>query len=110
MKILRRNLSEEIVKIHKERIDLPGATIPFFKYREDGLTYFEFNTVRSDPPIPMVNAIRGLELLIEYSDRLVMYNMQEPIGLYPKISDKFEWDVVVLENSDVQITFRRKIE
>ncbi|RLA72948.1 MAG: hypothetical protein DRG24_01595 [Epsilonproteobacteria bacterium] len=108
MNILRKKDSEKIPKIPKERIDLPGATLPFFKYEEEGLTCFEFNSTKSDPPIPMVNAMRGLELIKRPEDRLVMQNMQEPMGLYPKIAETFEWEVTVLENSDMQIVFKLK--
>ncbi len=105
---MRKKDPEAIPEIPKKRIDLPGATIPFFKYEEEGLTCFEFNTTKSDPPIPMVNAMRGLELIKGAEDRLVMINMQEPIGLYPRIADEFEWEVTVLENGDMQIVFRLK--
>ena len=111
MRILRKkkiDLDETELVIKKERIDLPGAPLPFFKYYEDDLTCYEFNAVMSDPPIPMVNALRGLELLKNPDDRLLMYNMQEPIVLYPRIADKYAWEVTVLENSDVLIVFRLK--
>ncbi len=108
MNLMRKKPSEEIPEIPKERIDLPGATLPFFKYEENDLTYFEFNASKSDLPIPMVNAMRGLELIKEPEDRLLMINMQEPVGLYPRIANEFEWDVTVLENGDMQIVFKLK--
>ncbi len=99
---------EEIDLPVKKRIDLPGATLPFYKYIEEGITCFEFDSTRSDPPIPMVNAMRGLGLLKDTNDRLVMINMQEPTALYPRIADEFSWDITVLENGDMRIEFRMK--
>ena len=89
----------------KEQIEVTGATLPFFKYEEDGNVYFEFDSSESEPPIPMVNALRGLELLETANDRLRMINMQEPTGLYPSIAGRYGWSTEVLEDGNVSVLF-----
>ena len=92
----------------KTVIDVVGATVPFTSYEDNGLTFFEFDTSMSGPPAPMVNAMSGLQLLDSAEKRLVMINMQEPKGLFPKIQDDYEWDVEKIENDNVKLTYRLK--
>jgi len=91
--------------VKKEQIDVTGATLPFFRYEENGITYYEFDSSESELPVPMVNALRGLELLKDRNERLKMINMQEPTGLYPSIAERFSWSTEVLEDGNVSILF-----
>ncbi len=85
-----------------------GATVPFETYEQEGLTYYRFDTIETECPEPMMNAMHGLQLLDTMDKRLVMLNMQEPMGLYPRIAADFEWEVETLESGDLRITFKRK--
>lgn len=92
----------------KVLLEVPGASLPFYTYDEDGITYIEFDSSASHPPEPMVNVMRGFELIAGTDRRLVMINAQEPVPLYPRIADSFAWDVEVLDSGDVKIVFTNK--
>ena len=93
--------------MYKQKIETPGATIDFFKYEEDGLTYYEFNATQCSPPEPMVNAVNGLRLLQNENDRLVGIFFHEPTPLYDRIGTGFLYEAIALENGDFKIIFRR---
>jgi hypothetical protein len=82
--------------------------VDFETFEQDGLIYYRFDTIETECPEPMVNAMHGLKLLDSMNKRLVMINMQEPMGLYPRIANDFEWEVEPLDGGDVRITFKRK--
>ena len=88
-----------------EQIEVPGTTVPFFTYTQEGIQFYEFDTSLCQPPEPMVNMMRGLQLLDSKMKRSVMINMQEPTLLYSRLADDFSWEVTVLENGDVKIIF-----
>ena len=67
-----------------EQIQAMGSSVDFFKTIENGLSTYYFDTSKSGPPAPMVNAMAGLQLLDENS-KLVMINHKNPGGLFPKI-------------------------
>ena len=92
----------------RETMNVKGATVPFLTYEEEGVTYYAFDSTQCECPEPMMNAMCGLKLLDDASKRLVMTNMQEPAGLYPRIAEDFEWSVETLESGDVRIVFRLK--
>ncbi len=93
----------------KNLLDVPGATLPFYTYTYEGHTYIEFDARACQPPEPMINAMKGFELIIEGSNkRLVMLNVHEPTPLYPRVADSMVWDVDVLESGDVKIVFRKR--
>ncbi len=92
----------------KKSVTVKGATVPFATYEADGLTYYEFDSTQRECPEPMMNAMCGLKLVDSASKRLVMTNMQEPAGLYPRIAEDFEWSVETLESGDVRIVFKLK--
>lgn len=94
--------------MNKELIIVPMATLDFYKYQENDLTYYEFNATECSPPEPMVNAIHGLGLLKERSERLVGIFFHEPTPLYGKVGDEFSHEAVELESGDFKITFRLK--
>ncbi len=92
----------------REIIDVPGCTIPIYMYMKEGITHYEFDSRGCEPPVPMMNALRVLDLVDEANKRMVMINMQEPTGLYVKLQDYFSWEVTPLEDGDVTIIFQRK--
>ena len=91
--------------MEKKEIIIEGGSLPFFEYKQDGLTYFEFDASESGCPEPMVNAMAGLQLLDNPKKRLIMINGHEPNGLYPRIEGKFTWEAETLENGLSKITF-----
>ncbi len=92
----------------KETIDIAGCNIPIYMYSDENITYYEFDSRACEPPVPMMNALRVLELVDDEFKRMVMINMQEPTGLYVKLQDYFTWEVTPLEHGDVKIVFQRK--
>jgi len=90
-----------------EKIAVMGATVDFFKYNEDGVSTYQFDTSRCGPPDPMVNAMAGLQLLDENS-QLVMINHKAPGGLFPKVEDEFNYEVQNLDNGFVKVIFTKK--
>lgn len=67
-----------------------------------------FDSSQSEPPEPMVNALRGLALLDAPDKRLLMINMQQPTGLFSRIAGEFGWDMRLNDNGDMEILFWRK--
>jgi len=92
----------------KKPLTIPGASLPFVAYEEEGVEYIEFNSTASHPPEPMVNFMKGFELIKGTDKRLVMINAQEPAPLYPRIATDLTWEVEVLESGDVKIVFSNK--
>ncbi len=92
----------------KVLLEVPGASLPFYTYEEEGITYIEFDSSASHPPEPMVNVMIGFELIAGTDKRLVMINAQEPAPLYPRIADSVTWDVEVLDSGDVKIVFTNR--
>ena len=92
---------------HKEEIQVEGATVPVYKYEQDGITYYEFDTSTLGPPEPMVNAMAVLKLLNSPNIRVVMINHKKPMGLFDKIGNKFDYDIEELDGK-FKITFRLK--
>lgn len=87
-------------------LKIKGVTLPFYTYVFEDISYIEFDASACQPPEPMFNVMRGLELIAGSDKRLVMINAYEPTPLYPRIADSVVWDVTVLENGDVKIVFR----
>ena len=92
----------------KVLLEVPGASLPFYTYEEEGITYLEFDSSQSSPPEPMVNVMKGFELIVGTDKRLVMINAQEPAPLYARIADSVTWDVEVLASGDVKIVFTNR--
>jgi hypothetical protein len=96
-----------LLPVDAQKIAVMGATVDFFKYIEDGVSMYQFDTSRCGPPDPMVNAMAGLQLLDENS-KLVMINHKAPGGLFPKVEDEFNYEVQDLENGFVKVIFTKK--
>ncbi|MDD5156925.1 hypothetical protein [Sulfurimonas sp.] len=90
----------------RELIAVPRATLDFYKYEEDGLTFYEYNATKCQPPEPMVNTMVGLSLLNDKNDRLVGIFFHEPFPLYSKIPLTISHEAVELESGDFRITFK----
>ena len=91
--------------MEKKRVEVAFATLDFYKYEKDGLTYYEFDATMSQPPEPMVNTFHGLKMLKSKIDRLVGIYFHEPLPLYEKLGDSFKYEAQELENGDFKITF-----
>ncbi|MDX9814243.1 MAG: hypothetical protein WC144_02885 [Sulfurimonas sp.] len=92
--------------MQKTKIEVPRATLDFYTYEEDGLTYYEYDATGCQPPEPMVNTLNGLSLLKSPTDRLVGKFFHEPIPLYSRIPLNIEHSPKELESGDVLITFK----
>jgi len=92
--------------MEKILIEVPRATLDFYKYEEDGLTYYEFNATQCQPPEPMINAMVGLSLLKSKNDRLVGIFFHEPFPLYDRVPLSISHEAKELESGDFRITFK----
>lgn len=90
----------------KELIEVPRTTLDFYKYEEDGLTYYEYDATGCQPPEPMVNTMVGLSLLKSKNDRLVGIFFHEPFPLYDRIPLTISHEAKQLESGDFRITFK----
>ena len=93
--------------MNKELVEVPGTTLPFYTYEQDGLRIFEFNATECNPPEPMANTVRGLGLLKNSNDRLVGLFFHEPFPLYQRIPFTITHEAVELDNGDFQVTFKK---
>jgi hypothetical protein len=88
-----------------KKIEVTGSTVDFFE-KEEGV--FTFDTSECQPPEPMVNAMCGLQLLKDATQKLEMINHKPPMGLFPKIADDFNYDVQDIDNGMVKVVFTKK--
>ena len=91
------------------KIELEGATVPFFKYEENNRTIYLFDSSKCSHPEPMVNAMVGLKT-IKDGENLIMINSKAPMGLFPKIEDDFSYEVEELSNQTYKIKFTKKTD
>lgn len=92
-----------------EKIEVIGASVDFFKSEDGKTTVYQFDTSRCSPPEPMINAMLGLKML-DNNSKLIMINHRAPMGLFPKIEQDFEYEVIDLENGTVKIVFTKKLD
>ena len=88
-------------------ISVEGATVPFMKFEENGVTIYQFDSSKSGHPEPMINAMSGLQM-IQNGEQLEMINSKAPMGLFPKIEDDFNYVVEELNDGRFKISFTRK--
>ncbi len=94
-----------------EKIEVTGSTVDFFKFVDGDTTVFTFDTSACQPPEPMVNAMCGLKLLSESTQRVEMVNHKAPMGLFPKIEADFDYEVIDLnDNGKVKVVFTKKAD
>lgn len=92
----------------KMLLNVPGATLMFYRYRRNGIDYIEFDASQCEPPEPMVNAMKGLEFIRGTQKRLVMIAFHEPTPLFNRVATAFSWNVEVLDNGNVKIVFHNR--
>lgn len=90
-----------------EKIELEGSTVDFYKYIQNEITYYHFDTSDRGAPEPMVNAMTGLQLLKD-NEKLVMINHKPPMGLFPKIQQNYNYLIEELEDGRHKVTFSYK--
>ncbi len=90
-----------------QEIQVEGATLPFYTFEENGVSYLYFDSSKTGHPEPMVNAMAGLKALKD-GQKLIMINHKPPMGLFPKIEADFDYKVEELDNGLYKITFSKK--
>ena len=96
-----------LVPQNAQEISFEGATVPFYKYEEGGVTYIQFDTSKSGHPEPMVNAMVGLQNLGD-GEKLAMINHKPPMGLFPKVENDFAYEVNEIGDDLYKIIFSKK--
>ncbi|BCD68892.1 hypothetical protein [Nitratiruptor sp. YY09-18] len=91
-----------------QKVEVPGATVDFYKFQKDGVTYYAFDTSRCGPPEPMVNAMAGLKLVKDPNTKLIMINHKMPMGLLNKIEQNYDIEKEELPDGRVQLLFSYK--
>ncbi len=92
-----------------EQIEVNGATVPFYKYEENGVTFLQFDSSKAGHPEPMINAMSGLQT-IKGEEKLVMINSKAPMGLFPKVEADFNFEIENLEDGRAKVTFSKRAE
>ena len=59
----------DMFMLHRERIEVPRATLDFYRYEDKGLIFYEFDATCSSAPEPMMNAMIGLEMIKNKNER-----------------------------------------
>jgi hypothetical protein len=90
---------------NSQKVQVAGTTVDFYKYEENGIVYYQFDTSKSGPPEPMVNAMSGLKLVTSPNIKLVMINHKKPMGLLQKIGENYNVEVENLDNGNVKLIF-----
>ena len=93
--------------MQKELVEVPRATLDFYKYEEDSFVFYEFDATECTPPEPMVNAINGLRMLKNENDRLVGIFFHEPFPLFQRIPSDFTYEVLELDSDNFRVTFKK---
>ena len=88
-----------------EKIEVEGANVDFYKLAKDGESTYYFDTSKTGPPHPMVNAMSGLKLIKNTNDKLVMINHKAPGGLFDKLDVDVKHEVEDIEGGLVKVTF-----
>lgn len=91
--------------MNKQPIQIDGATLPFYSFQQDGRAVIEFDSTGHGCPIPMVNAMAGLQRTAASGEILHMVNGFEPVGLYARIEGHFTWTVSPESDKQVRICF-----
>ena len=94
--------------MNKELVQIPHATLEFYRYEKDDLVFYEFDASESQSPEPMVNSICALQFIKQKNERVVGVFFHEPFPLYQKISKHFDYESFEMENGNFVVTFKRK--
>jgi len=95
--------------MQKKKVVLPRATLDIYNYEENGCNIYEFDATECTPPEPMVNTIVALEMIKSEKDRLKVTFFHEPMPLYERISEHFNYFSEELESGDYLVTISKKI-
>ena len=98
-----------LIPLNAQEVEVNGATVPFHKYEDNGVTFLQFDSSKSGHPEPMINAMSGLQALGE-NEKLVMINSKAPAGLFPKVEADFNFEVEHLEDGRAKVTFVKRGE
>ena len=90
----------------RELVEVPRATLAFYKYEENGLTYYEFDATQCQPPEPMVNTMVSMSLLKSPNDRVVGIYFHEPFPLYDRLPTAIKRESIELPNGDFRVEFK----
>ena len=90
------------------KLDLEGATVPFYKFNENEIVYYLFDSSKTGHPEPMINAMIGLQT-IKDDEKLIMINSKAPMGLFPKIEDDFNYEYSEMQDGRFKIIFSNKL-
>ncbi|WP_170019039.1 hypothetical protein [Campylobacter sp. RM16190] len=89
-------------------IKVEGATLPFYKFSEDGVEYIGFDSRKCVPPEPMVNALVALNLIADSKSKVMMINHHYPVALIPKIEHSYDISHEKLEGEEVKVIISLK--
>ncbi|BAF70918.1 hypothetical protein [Nitratiruptor sp. SB155-2] len=95
----------QLIPENAQKVDVEGATVDFYKFEKDGITYYAFDTSRCGPPEPMVNAMAGLKLITAPNVKLIMINHKMPMGLLNKIEENYDIEKEELPDGRVKLVF-----
>ena len=90
-------------------VEISGATVPFYRFEDNGVMFLQFDSSKAGHPEPMVNAMSGLQS-IEGDEKLIMLNSKAPMGLFPKIENDFTFEVSDIQPGLVKVVFSRRGE
>ena len=88
-------------------VEISGATVPFYRFEDNGVMFLQFDSSKAGHPEPMVNAMSGLQS-IEGDEKLIMLNSKAPMGLFPKIENEFSFVVIELDDNRVKVIFSKR--
>lgn len=91
-----------------QKFSVENATLDFYKFSENGVNFIGFDSTKSVPPEPMINALTALNLVKDSSVKVVMINHKFPAGLIPKVEPFFDIDTQNLDDGAVKLTFSLK--
>jgi len=95
-----------LIPSEAQKIEVEGATVDFYKLAKDGESTYYFDTSKTGPPHPMVNAMSGLKVIKNTNDKLVMFNHKSPGGLFNKLEADVEHSVEDIEGGMVKVVFK----
>ena len=90
-----------------EQFMADGATVPFYKYTENGINFIGFDSRACIPPEPMINALVAIKFANK-NTKIVMVNHKFPAGLIPKLQAQFDIAREDLEGEQVKMIFSLK--
>ncbi|MGP1484527.1 MAG: hypothetical protein ACTTJC_00245 [Campylobacter sp.] len=90
-----------------EKFQVDGASVPFYKFSQNGVKFVGLDTRVCPPPEPMINALVAIKFATE-DTKIVMINHKFPAGLIPKLQAQFDIERQDLQGGAVKMTFSLK--